>query len=203
MNSSISIFLASQSKYRKRLLEQNLGLLNIKTLAPLFQEEEFKHSNADLSQSPRELARSLSYHKGLSIAQLYPMDLVISGDQVCFGAGKIWDKPVTKENAKTALKALQGKTHELITSVHIFIAGKVFEHQDITCLTMKSLTDLEIEQYILFANPLDCAGSYKIETGGFGLFTKIESSDYSSIEGIPLLFVSKILKENTEIKLWT
>ncbi|MFN9067927.1 MAG: Maf family protein, partial [Bdellovibrionales bacterium] len=57
-----------------------------------------------------------------------------------------------------------------------------------------SLSPLEIENYVNLDSPLDCAGSYKIEKNGHGLFSQIETQDFSAIMGLPLLTLSKILQ---------
>ena len=197
-----SVILASSSSYRKKLLQDVLGVKNIIAIPPTFSEENFKQEHLEMQNDPKQLSIVLSKMKGESIAKSYFDSIVISGDQVCVAANQIWDKPLNRENAVKTLLKLQGTTHQLITSVSLFYQNQMFEHQDITQLTMAPLNLAQIERYLNFAHPWDCAGSYKIEHGGIGLFSKIETSDHTSIEGIPLLFVRKILCDHLGVKLW-
>jgi septum formation protein len=66
---------------------------------------------------------------------------------------------------------------------------------DETRLTMRSLTPEEALRYVERDQPLDCAGSYKIESLGISLFEKIETEDFTAIMGLPLIQVSQSLRE--------
>ena len=57
------------------------------------------------------------------------------------------------------------------------------------------LSDNEITSYIDKESPLDCAGSYKIEGLGISLFDKVSTSDFTAIIGLPLIDLSKILRQ--------
>ena len=198
---SPTIILASTSTYRKKLIEEWLGV-RVETVAPSFSEERYKLEGKTKYLSPYEVSQKLSYFKGKSVEENYREKIVISGDQVCYGLGKIWDKPLTRDKAIDCLSQLQGNSHELITTISLFFNGEVIEHQNITTLTMVSLKFEEIKNYVDFAHPLDCAGSYKIEFGGMSLFSKIVSDDFSSIQGVPLLFVRKVLQK-WNVKFWS
>jgi septum formation protein len=61
-------------------------------------------------------------------------------------------------------------------------------------MTMRDLTEDEIARYVQIDEPLDCAGSYKIERLGIALFESIEGDDFTAIEGLPLLTVVSMLR---------
>ena len=60
---------------------------------------------------------------------------------------------------------------------------------------MRELTDHEIRAYVTLDNPLDCAGSYKIEKAGLGLMKSLETQDPSAIQGLPLIALTQALTE--------
>lgn len=60
---------------------------------------------------------------------------------------------------------------------------------------MRSLSEAEIEAYIAADSPLGCAGSYKLESQGRGLFSQIETTDETAIIGLPLVELSHLLRE--------
>jgi septum formation protein len=60
---------------------------------------------------------------------------------------------------------------------------------------MRALDGAAIARYVARDRPLDCAGAYKLEAGGIGLFAAIACDDHSAITGLPLLAVTKILAE--------
>ncbi len=66
---------------------------------------------------------------------------------------------------------------------------------------MRNLNDQEIENYIREDNPVDCAGSYKLEKKGIALFEQIECTDFSAIQGIPLIQLTTELR-NLEISVF-
>lgn len=188
----MKIILASTSKYRAELI-QKLGL-HFETVKPLTDEEMVKNLLLAENASPLEIAETLSKQKGQSIAALYPHDIIISGDQLVHFNGKIIGKPGTKARAIEQLMMMNNSSHELITSTTLTTNEKTFHNNNITKMKMKNLTEAEIKAYVELDYPIDCAGSIKIESFGISLFEKIESSDFSAIQGLPLIWISNTIK---------
>lgn len=181
------LILASTSPYRKELLSR-LGLC-FTAIAPAFDEDAYKTKGLP----PGDLAPLLAKGKAESLAS--NTNCVIGGDQIAHLEGKILGKPKTLERAIEQLSLLNGKTHELLTAVHVSYQGQSFPHLDVTRLTMRKLSHQQIKDYVEADRPLDAAGSYKIETRGICLFERIESQDFTAIQGLPLIWLTKILAE--------
>ncbi len=114
--------------------------------------------------------------------------------------GKIFGKPHNLERAREQLRSLSGKTHELLTAVHLQWTdpeGVHYENSHLnTChLRMRTLKDWEIEEMLQADRPFDCAGSYKIESRGISLFEEIDCEDWTAIEGLPLLWLHQSLRQ--------
>ncbi len=187
-----TLVLASSSVYRAELLKK-LGIPFI-AVKPQFNEDEKKANLLAQNKSPVEIAENLSKGKALSIVD-QGNATILAGDQLIGFEDALLGKSHQFENAFKQLKSLQGKTHELITAVTILQNKQSFHMNHITRLKMKKLSDTEITNYLHRDQPFDCAGSYKIEKSGIILFDKIETDDFTAIEGIPMIWVSKILKE--------
>lgn len=183
------LILASKSPARKKLL-QRIGI-PFHTYPSSVHEEPFKKSILD----PVELAKTLAKAKAQNVFQHHPQSIVIGSDQVVRFQGKILGKPRNKELAQQFLSSLQGQTHELINGVCLYSPEGIKEWIQVDLLTMKSLTEKEIMNYIEKDNPLFCAGSYRLESLGIALFEKISSQDHTSITGLPLLKLCKELKK--------
>ena len=175
------LILASTSKYRGALLAQ-LGW-PFEAFNPGVDEDQLK--SKDLS--PTQLALELAKLKALAVFNSHPKACVIGSDQVCMLNGELLGKPGTKEKAIEQLLKMQGSHHELITAVTILYPGGEINFHNRTLLFMRPLTIQEISRYIDEDMPLDCAGSYKLETKGIKLFEKIEMDDHTSIIGLPLI----------------
>jgi septum formation protein len=182
------LVLASTSKYRQAQLKQ-LGL-EFTAEKPLIDEEREK----DPTLGPQALAEKLAFLKAKSLAA--PGFVVIGGDQLVAHRGRILGKPHTRERAVEQLLEMAGEAHELITAICVFDGDTWTPHTDITRLYMKPLTLAQAERYVDLDSPLDCAGAYKIEQHGMMLFEKIESQDFSAIQGLPLLALSQILRNS-------
>lgn len=180
------LILASTSKYRQELLARLAHPFSAQ--APLIDEEKEK----DPSLSPQALAEKLAHLKAQSLSAADR--IVIGGDQLVALEGRILGKAHTAEKAVEQLLSMQGKTHELITAICIFNGTKMIPYTDITRMHMKRLSREQIERYVQLDQPTDCAGSYKIEQHGIMLFDKIESEDFTAIQGLPLIALSKILE---------
>ena len=180
------LILGSTSKYRKELLERLAIPFDIE--APKIDED----SEKDLALSPLQLAEKLAFLKAQSLKG--PNKVIIGGDQLVSFEGEILGKAGTVENAFQQIKKMQGKTHQLITTICVFDGDEFEMHTNITELEMHALTDESIKKYIALDNPIDCAGSYKIEKHGIKLFRKIKSEDFTAIQGLPLMKHKEILE---------
>ncbi len=190
------IILASSSIYRKILLEKTGLAFSIKK--PLYDEENVKQQALAQKKSPIEIAEILSKGKAAAVYdQLPPRSdvLVIAGDQLVHFKNEIVGKSGDFENAKIQLKKMINETHLLITAVTLQGENFIRHFNHVTTLKMKNLNDQEIEAYINLDQPYDCAGSYKIENSGLILFEKIECSDFTAIQGLPLIWTTNQLKE--------
>ena len=182
------IILASSSRYRKAQLE-SLGLA-VDCIAPGVDESAVKSVIAD----PALAATALAKAKAEAVFRKNQDAVVIGADQIATIDDEILDKPGTTENAFHQLRRLAGRTHLLVTAVCVLgPAEQKVEFVDLTRLTMRKLSDEAIFRYIQHDNPLDCAGSYKIESAGIALFQKIETADHSAITGLPLLRLVDVL----------
>jgi septum formation protein len=175
------LILASTSKYRGALLAQ-LGH-PFEAISPGVDEDQLKSKNF----TPTQIATELAKLKALAVFKKRPEACVIGSDQVCVLNGELLSKPGSKENAILQLQKMQGIHHELITAVTILSPKGEINFHNRTLLFMRPLTLSEITRYVEEDLPLDCAGSYKLESKGIKLFEKIEMDDHTSIIGLPLI----------------
>ncbi len=185
----MKLILASTSPYRRALLTR-LGY-QFSCEKPAVDEAAFKNLNL----TPAQLASRLAQEKAQAVAKRFPDSVVIGGDQVAALGEHILDKPGSCENAVAQLRQLQGQTHQLYTAVHLIGPGQCRSLLQITSLTMRRLTETELQSYVAHDQPLDCAGAYKLEQQGIKLFTKIEGEDHDAIVGLPLMALQSALCE--------
>lgn len=183
------ILLASSSPYRRQQLESLK--LNFQWKSPSVDEEALKQSaKVDADDLPLFLAQQ----KAKSLVD-NTNTFVIGCDQMAFLGDKILNKSKTKEDAINQLKVLQGREHRLCTAMAIHFNGEWKSYVDNTFLTMHSLTETEIINYVEKDQPLGCAGSYKWESLGITLFNEISSEDPSAIIGLPLLSLGRAFRD--------
>jgi septum formation protein len=183
------LILASTSPYRRALLER-LGV-PFEVQRPLCDEDVLKRSGL----SPHEVATRLAREKAQSIARTRRDAYVLGSDQLVDLNGEILGKPGTSEAAIAQLTRMAGRSHLLVTGMAMVTPrGSLLEHLDVHTLTLRSLHEAEIRRYVAREQPLDCAGSYKIESGGIALVERIEGDDFSAITGLPLLMLTTWLR---------
>lgn len=184
------IVLASTSRYRKALLER-LGL-PFDCVAPGVDESAFHATFTE----PFSLACALAEAKAEAVGQRIPGAFVIGSDQVAEVQGTVLEKPGSLEVAVEQLLRLQGREHHLHTAVAFALPGRPVEVEVVTVrLQMISLTEDAIRRYLAADEPFDCCGSYRIEARGIALFHSIEATDFTAIEGLPMLNVARKLRE--------
>ena len=183
----MNVILASTSPYRKTLL-QRLGI-PFTCENPGVDEDQYK----SLGLEPAVLAQKLAYEKAHAVHLRHPNSLVIGGDQLGEVDGTILGKPGTAEKALVQLQLMRGKTHRLLTAVHLLGPQIDIPHLAVTRLHMRQLTDDELRAYIKLDQAFDCAGSYKIEQHGIKLFNEIQCDDMNTIMGLPLIWLQTAL----------
>jgi septum formation protein len=183
------LVLASTSPYRRALLER-VGV-PFRCRAPICDESV----SSGEQPNPLHLAETLAHAKAASLVPEEIGAAIIGCDQIVAFRDRILGKPVTFERAVDQLVCLAGQTHSLITAMVVLQGARTFRHTDVTTLQMHPLTRDAIERYVSADRPLDCAGSYKIESRGIVLFERIESEDQTAITGLPLIALVSILRE--------
>jgi septum formation protein len=183
------LILASTSRYRRALLER-LGL-PFTQQAPDCDEDALKAAGL----SPEALAVELAARKAGSIATGRPDSVVIGSDQLVALDDAVLGKPGSVEAAVAQLERMCGREHLLLTAVCVRQGGRCWQHCDQTTLRMRSLDQATLRRYVERDQPLDCAGAYKLEAGGIALFERIDSADHSAITGLPLIWLSGLLRQ--------
>ena len=181
----MELILASTSKYRRELLER-LGV-------PFRCEAPDVDESVHQTGKPAEIAENLAMLKAKAVSRKFPGAVVIGSDQVPAIGEKILNKPGDRDHALVQLHRLSGKSHSLFTAVALLTPTESLQHLDETRLYMRQLPDEYLERYLDRDEPYDCAGSYKIECAGISLFQKIESADFTAIQGLPLIAVTEML----------
>lgn len=180
------IILASSSSARKKIL-LDLGL-KFDVISPNFDEENAKPKIKHLSI--KNQAMYLAKHKALSVSVFHPNSLVIGSDQICELEGLAIDKSTNRLDAINQIKTLQGKTHIQNNAVCLYQKNKLlFKNSSQAKLTIRNLSDQEIINYVDLDQSWGCAGSYKFESFGKHLFSKVKGADNSIIgmDIVPLL----------------
>lgn len=142
----------------------------------------------------------LARGKAQSLAQRFFDRWILAADQVAVLPGpdrRLLDKPGQSEVAIEHLMVLSGRTHHLTTGVVLLHPRRGQQHEavDEQRLTLRAFDRAEAEAYVERHAPLECAGSYRIEDAGIKLFESIEGQDYTGIVGLPLIAVSRLLRE--------
>lgn len=183
------IVLASGSPYRKRLL-QRLGL-DFVCIPPDVDETPAS------GETPEALVLRLSEAKARAVARLAPDALVIASDQVGATDGRLLGKPGTSERAEQQLQGISGRAVRFLTGLCVLDArsGRALSGVETCTVHLRELSDAAIRDYVRREQPLDCAGSFKVEGLGIALFRSLELDDPSVLEGLPLIRLVDFLGE--------
>tara|TARA_B110001452_G_scaffold265877_1_gene271428 strand:+ start:1706 stop:2293 length:588 start_codon:yes stop_codon:yes gene_type:complete len=187
------IILASNSKIRKKILEKN-GI-NCTVEPSNIDEDVIKISLLKENATPTVISKNLAELKANKISQKRTNSLVLGADSVIDLEGTIISKPTNREEAFGILRRLNGKTHDLISSVCVSINGSmIWNYTDKASLTMKNLNDEEIKDYLskITDVALYSYNVYQIEGLGKSLFSEIKG-DENTIMGLPIKEIKKYL----------
>ena len=182
------LILASTSRYRAELLRRLQ--LPFEALAPGVDETPLP------GEAPAALAQRLALAKAQAVAAQHPDAVVIGSDQVADLEGQAIGKPHTHERAVAQLSAMSGRSVVFQTAVAVVraAAGVAEVRLSPVVVRFRELSADEIETYLRREQPYDCAGSAKSEGLGIALLRSVESSDPTSLIGLPLSTVCELLR---------
>ena len=187
------IILASKSKIRKKILEENE--INCVVEPANIDEDLVKDSLIKEGALPAIVSKNLAELKANKISQKKNGELVLGADSIIDLNGKIISKPSNRNEALTILKKLNGQKHYLISSVCISKNGSmIWNFTDKAELTMKQMRSDELRLYLakIRDEELYAYNVYQIEGEGRSLFSKIEG-DEDTIMGLPIKQIKKYL----------
>ena len=187
------IILASKSGVRKKILEENN--IQCKIEPSNVDEDSVKESLLKEKASPTIISKNLAELKANKISQKFTEEMVLGADSVIDLEGEIISKPNDRAEALKILKRMNGKTHQLISSVCISKGGSmIWNYTDKASLTMKNMTFFELENYLkkISDEDLYAYNVYQIEGEGRNLFSKIEG-DEDTIMGLPVKKIKEYL----------
>ena len=180
------IILASKSEVRRKILEEN----GIKCIVepPNIDENLIKESLLKENVTSELISKNLAELKANKISKKKSEKLVLGADSIIDLEGEIISKPLNRNDAFNILKKLNGKKHQLISSVCISKNGSmIWNYTDAANLTMKQMTNEELKLYLtkIKDKELYAYNVYQIEGEGRSLFSKIEG-DEDTIMGLPV-----------------
>jgi septum formation protein len=141
------------------------------------------------AETPVDYVERLAREKALSV----PGYLVLGADTTVVLRDEVLEKPTDPSDALRMLRKLQGRTHQVVTSVAL-VAGEVVDQAtDVTSVVFRRLPDELLEAYVATGEPMDKAGAYGIQGYGAALVERIEG-DFFSVMGLPIRLVLELLE---------
>ena len=187
------IILASKSEVRKKILRNNK--ITCRVVPSNVDEDSIKESLLKEKATPTIISKNLAELKANKISQKFINEVVMGADSVIDLGGEIISKPNDRIEALKILKKLNGRTHQLVSSVCISKGGSmIWNYTDKASLTMKKMSFLELEAYLkkISDKALYAYNVYQIEGEGKNLFSKIEG-DEDTIMGLPVKQIKEYL----------
>ena len=189
----VEIILASKSKVRKKILDENN--INNRVEPSNVDEDVIKESLLKNKVTPEVISKNLAELKANKVSLKNIDALVLGADSVIDLDGQLLSKPESREEAFEILKKLNGKKHNLVSSVCISKNGSmIWNYSDKATLTMKNLNDDELKNYLskISDEALYAYNVYQIEGEGKNLFSKI-NGDENTIMGLPINKIKEYL----------
>ncbi len=164
--------------------------LTFEQISPAIDESVLTNETAE------SLVLRLAKAKAKIVAKSNPNCLIIASDQVALCQGVILGKPGDFDNAVKQLQRQSGQQVTFLTSIVLLNSiNSQLQHKICrTEVTFRELTTAQINYYLKHDRPFSCAGSFKSESFGVTLFSKITSEDPDNLLGLPLLTLVEMLR---------
>lgn len=181
------LILASSSPYRKELLSR----LRIPffVISPNVDETPLR------GETPGQLACRLAQTKARVVSAKYPGHIVIGADQAASLNGVPIGKPGDRSGAQRQLKALSGQSVTFHSAMSVALDERIQTVDVPTICVFRELSEAAIDRYLEIDQPFDTAGSAKAESLGIALMKSMQSSDPTSIIGLPLIALTGLLTD--------
>ena len=176
-----TLTLASSSPRRRQLLE----MLGIPVQVVPSNVPEVRRP----VETPVDYVERLAREKALSV----PGSLVLGADTTVVVRDEVLEKPIDAADALRMLRKLQGRTHQVVTSVALVADETIHQATDVTNVVFRRLDDAMLEAYVATGEPMDKAGAYGIQGFGAALVERIDG-DFFSVMGLPLRLVLELLE---------
>ena len=190
----VKIILASQSKVRKEILDKNNIFTEVQPSN--VDEDVIKKSLLREKATPDVISKNLAEIKANKVSQKNYETIVIGADSVIDLGGELISKPKNREEALNILKKLNGKRHNLVSSVCISKNGiMIWNYTDKANLLMKKLSEKELKEYLSKISDKDlyAYNVYQIEGEGRKLFLDIKGNE-NTIMGLPIDEIKEFFK---------
>jgi septum formation protein len=181
------LILASQSASRRAMLDA-AGVTYAVQPAGV-DERPLKDALLGQGVKPRDIADALAELKAARVSQQQSDALVIGSDSVVAIDDRLFDKPVSRDQAADHLRLFSGQEMQLVSAVVVAEGGRpVWRHVETARMRVRALSPDFIEHYLNAEWPAiaGCVGCFRIEGPGVQLFDAIKG-DHFTILGMPLL----------------
>ncbi|NOG30953.1 septum formation inhibitor Maf [Halomonas sp. TBZ9] len=189
MPADTPLILASSSASRRALLDR----LRIPYLAHSPDIDETPRSD----ETPKALVHRLALSKAQAVADEYPHHCIIGSDQVAIFENDILGKPLSEEKACANLRRFSGQRVTFLTGLAL-IDTRRQQHQvhvEPFEVVFRRLSEDEIRYYVTQEQPLNSAGSFRMEGLGIALFESLEGQDPNALIGLPLIALCRMLRQ--------
>lgn len=173
--------LASNSPRRRQLLAK--AGYRFEVVSPPLDEPAMD----DLEVMPAQIAESLAYFKARSVMdRIGPPVPVLGADTVVALDHHLFGKPIDADDARRILRILGSATHEVITGVALLDpSGARIIASDVTRVTMRPMSEQEMDEYIASGDWKGKAGAYGIQDCGDRYVERFDGS-FSNVVGLPM-----------------
>ena len=184
------LVLASSSPRRRQLLAE--AGYDLVVVSPSIQEPAGALENL----APSQQAESLAYFKARAVAAERPDDVVLAADTVVAVGDRVLGKPADRAEAEGMLRALSGTRHRVITGMALLWPDdRRLIASATTYVTMRKMSEQEIQQYLGSGEWIGKAGAYAIQETADRFVESVEGS-FTNVVGLPMELLERMIQQH-------
>jgi len=156
-----------------------------------------------MTARPAQLAEALAYFKAASVQISRPQEIVLGADTIVAGRGGIFGKPRDEADARKILSELSDTRHMVTTGLALLLPATSARGcqgtdrmlaSETTYVTMRRITQDEMDTYLASGEWRDKAGAYAIQETADAFVSKVEGS-FSNVVGLPMELLDRLLAQ--------
>jgi septum formation protein len=146
------------------------------------------------SGEPETVALENALRKARAVRRPGEAEIIIGCDTIVVVAGRIYGKPADEREAAATIRALGGRTQQVISGLAVLVGEQERTAVALTEVTFRAIDEELVARYVATGEWRGRSGGYAIQGAGSQLVERIDG-EVENVVGLPLATLARLCPE--------